>query len=474
MKKFKSIYLFSLLFVVAAAGCRKLVEVDAPITNPTSASLYTSDAKAASVLTSIYDRMSGNVPTFAQGQNGISFFAGLSADELETYPTVSSDLMAVYTNSPSAKQTSIWKDLYKYIYVANAAIEGIEKSTGGMTDSVKNRLTGEAKFMRAFLHFYAINLYGDAPLITSTDYRANAMASRTPKADVYKQIIVDLKDAENLLNNNYVTPTGAITTERVRPNKGAAIALLARTYLYTGDWENAEAEATKVIDNTAMYGLITDPDKVFLKNSKEALWQLQPVLNGYNSYDGYIFIRTTTPNALEPASLRADFLNNFEAGDKRKTAWVDSITVSSVKYYFPSKYNVKGGTISTPVTEYQTIMRLAEVYLIRAEARAQQSNVSGAQADLNVIRTRALLGGTTAGDKTSLLAAVEHERQIELFTEWGHRWLDLKRTGKIDEVMSVVTPLKGGTWNTNMQLYPIPGNEIILNPNLQPQNPGYN
>jgi len=251
--------------------------------------------------------------------------------------------------------------------------------------------------------------------------------------------------------------------------------LLARVYLYTEHWQDAETEATKVIGNTALYTLITDPNNAFLKNNKEALWQLQPVLNGYNSFDGFVFIRTSVPDLFyEPVSLRAAFLNNFELGDKRKTAWVDSITIDTDTYYYPTKYDVKGGDPGTAVTEYPTIMRLAEVYLIRAEARAQQNNVGGAQADLNVIRTRAGLANTSASDKVALLLAVEKERRIELFTEWGHRWFDLKRTGKIDAVMSMVAPLKGGgAWNTDMQLYPIPANEILLNPKLAPQNPGY-
>jgi len=118
------------------------------------------------------------------------------------------------------------------------------------------------------------------------------------------------------------------------------------------------------------------------------------------------------------------------------------------------------------------VLRLAEQYLIRAEARAQQNNVGGAQSDLNTIRTRAGLPNTTANDKTSLLAAIIHERQVELFSEWGHRWLDLKRSGNLDAMMAVVAPAKGATWSSNWQWYPIPSYEIVQDPNLV-QNPGY-
>ena len=98
--------------------------------------------------------------------------------------------------------------------------------------------------------------------------------------------------------------------------------------------------------------------------------------------------------------------------------------------------------------------------------------MTAAAADLNVIRQRAGLTNTTATGQQAILNAILHERQVEFFTEWGHRWFDLKRTGNVNAVMSVVTPQKGGIWNANWALYPIPISEITLNPNLK-QNPGY-
>ncbi len=118
------------------------------------------------------------------------------------------------------------------------------------------------------------------------------------------------------------------------------------------------------------------------------------------------------------------------------------------------------------------MMRLAELYLIRAEARAQQkTNLSGAAADINMLRTRAGLPPTTASTSDGLLAAVAHERQVELFTEGAHRWLDLKRTGQALPVLSVI-PLHSAI-NSIQLLYPVPTSEITADPNLT-QNPGYN
>ena len=115
---------------------------------------------------------------------------------------------------------------------------------------------------------------------------------------------------------------------------------------------------------------------------------------------------------------------------------------------------------------------MADQYLIRAEARAQQGNISGAQSDLNAVRLRAGLPATAAAGKADLLTAIAHERQIELFTEIGNRWFYLKRTGTIDAVMSTVAPQKGGTWASFKQLMPVPTSEITINPHLI-QTPGY-
>jgi len=121
------------------------------------------------------------------------------------------------------------------------------------------------------------------------------------------------------------------------------------------------------------------------------------------------------------------------------------------------------------------VLRVAEQYLIRAEARAHLNKLNDAIDDINVIRARASLGGLPyLQEQNGVLDAVAKERQIELFAEWGHRWFDLKRTGKIDSVMSQITPQKigGGMWNSYQQLYPIPRGEMISDPNLT-QNNGY-
>lgn len=462
----------AIMLVIVQTSCKKIVDVEGPDTSINAANVYLNNATASAVLTGVYTNMSKSI-----FQNGgipsLSFYLGLSADELTLYSgSTNVTYGAYYANALTNQNTlgsDFWNNLYQTIFVTNSAIEGLTVSNS-LTPGVKQQLLGEAKFMRAFCYFYLVNLYGDAPLALTTDHKINATLSRAPKNAIYQQIIIDLKDAQNQLSSNYLKANliGS-TTERVRPTKWAATALLARVYLYTGDNLNAAAQATAVINNSSTYNL-TNLNIAFLKNNSEAIWQLQPVLSGYNTQEARLFILPSSgpSNPLFPVYLNTDVVNSFEIGDQRKAIWTNNITVGVNNYFYSFKYKVSTGE----VTEYTMVLRLAEQYLIRAEARTKQNDFSGAQADLNVIRSRAGLPNTTANDNVSLLNAILHERQVELFTEWGHRWLDLKRTGNVDAVMGMVTPTKGGTWQTTDQLYPIPETELLKAPQLT-QNPGY-
>ncbi len=131
--------------------------------------------------------------------------------------------------------------------------------------------------MRAFFYFYEVNLYGNSLLLLTTDFKANGLAARVSPDLVYQQIITDLKDAQGLLNTNFVGSDGITTsTERSRPTSWAATALLARVYLYRKDYANAAIQASALISNSPQFSL-TDLNSAFLKNSTEAIWQLQPV-----------------------------------------------------------------------------------------------------------------------------------------------------------------------------------------------------
>jgi len=467
------------MFVLTLASCRKLVEAPPPVTTINTANVYTSDASAAAVLTSIYAKLSQFASYGNPGLTGASVFCGLSADELALYKgNTNPKYTAYYVNSLSATTygSEYWTFIYPYIFTCNAALAGLS-SSNSLTPVLKQELMGEAKFMRAYFYFYLVNLYGDVPLVTNTDYKSNANMSRTSQPKVYQQIIADLKDAQALLSSGYVDG-GALnsTTERVRPNKWAATALLARSYLYTGDWVNAEAQASTVINNSSLYSLV-DLNSVFLKNSSEAIWQLQPVNNLSNTEDAKFFvIPATGPSSKNPVFLSDTLYRSFDSADNRKTKWVKSVTVKGITYYFPFKYKVSAST--STVTEYLMMLRLGEQYLVRAEARAQQGNVAGGSVDLNSIRTRAGLGPVSGLGQAALIAAIARERRVELFTEMGQRWFDLKRTGSIDPVMAVITPQKannfnpGQQWNPIQSLYPLPVGDLSKDLNLK-QNAGY-
>jgi hypothetical protein len=479
----KYMFLWTYLIILSISSCKKLVEVDPPVTEITSAVVYDNNVSAAAAMSGVYDQMIASSSIYVSGTASLSLECGLMADELKNYNSSSIPYLQFYTNTLTgvdANGTSnyyFWSELYSEINRCNAVMEGLAKSTG-VTPALKQQLIGEAKFMRAFLHFYTVNLYGDVPLVLTTDYLINNAINRTPKAQVYQQIVQDLKDAQSALSDSFVDASGLATTERIRPNKGAASALLARVYLYLGDlthdvtnYKSADDQATSVI-NAGKYSLNVNLTQTFLGNSSEAIWQLKPVNPIYNTYDAYYFVLLGAPGTSQnPVALSSNLISSFEVNDKRFISWVGTKVSGGITYYYPYKYKVNLRNQS--LTEYLMVFRLAEQYLIRAEARAQQENVSGSQSDLNAIRTRAGLPNTTANDKASLLTAIAHERQVEMFTEWGHRWFDLKRTGMVDAIMSVITPSKGGgVWNSNKALMPLPLGDLQADQNLK-QNPGY-
>jgi len=321
-------------------------------------------------------------------------------------------------------------------------------------------------------------MFGDVPLALGTNYKVNEALSRSPKVQVYQQMITDMKDAQNLLSDHYLDGKLQNSAARVRPTRWAAGALLARVYLYTGDWANAETEASSIINNSLLYQLEA-LDNVFNVSSQEAIWQLQSVVAGHGTEEAYLFILPSSGTSSDnPVYLSSSLLSSIETNDQRKIKWISSVTPpSNPTYFYPFKYQ-ENTLASGSATQYLTVFRLAEQYLIRAEAQAQGAGggLPGAINDLNAIRNRAELPAYSgpSNNKDSVLAAILHERRIELFSEFGHRWLDLKRTGTVDAVMSVNTPMKtnGLPWKSYQQLYPIPIGEIQKDPNLV-QNPGY-
>tara|TARA_R110002050_G_scaffold24083_3_gene64268 strand:- start:21022 stop:22440 length:1419 start_codon:yes stop_codon:yes gene_type:complete len=442
-----------LLITVSFTACEGFVEIDLPKDQLATEAVFEDEGTALAALANIYAQMrDAGLTSGAQLATQMGYYT----DELDYFNPNSDSPFYEHGVLPSNSIiTGWWDGTYKRIYAANAVIEGAENSAS-LSLEAKNQLMGEGLFIRAYLHSLLVNLYGAIPYVNTTNYITNTTVSRLPVNNVYEQIVEDLILAESLLGDD-------VTGESVRPYKDVANALLAHMYLYTEQWALAESTATKLINN---FVLEPDLSKVFLKNASGSIWQYKPDPDTFaNALESMLIITGTTPGNV-PALSNA-LVNSFESADQRKSAWLGSVTDGTDIWYFSYKYKEDFETTSS--LEYSVLFRLAEQYLIRSEARAQLGNISGAQNDLNVIRNRAGLGNTPATTLDELQDAILQERRVELFTEKGQRWFDLKRLGKAGEVLGPIKP----SWKATDILLPIPESAILLNPNLLPQNDGY-
>ncbi|MCK7591276.1 RagB/SusD family nutrient uptake outer membrane protein [Subsaxibacter sp. CAU 1640] len=439
-------------------ACSDFIEADPPKNILISETVFNDPSTVESALANIYYNM--REQGMISGNFGLTPLLGIYGDELDYYG-FNADYAELYFNNVNATNTTIlnwWSQAYNLIYNANDIIKGVEGSSG-LTAEEKSYFKGQALFVRGYIHSLLVNLYGDIPYIKTTNYIENNSVSRLPLAEVNVNIIEDLVMAIELLENE-----GDASEEKVLPGQSAAKALLARMYLYNENWGLAESTASQLINN---YNLEPNLNDVFLKESSETIWQLKPGITPKNTQEAVQLIIQFIPG--QRYALTNSLLAAFESGDQRLTQWTESIsnTENTITLFFAHKY--KANLTETERLEYSIIFRLAEQYLIRAEARAHLGNILGSQQDVNVIRNRAGLENTTANTVNNLLDAILKERQVELFTEQGHRWFDLKRTDNANNVLSIVKPY----WQATDILLPIPETELEINPNLLPQNSGY-
>lgn len=457
MKKIK-ITLLGLMLLLNLVSCDSFVDVETPNSQLTGNTIFEDRTTANAAMIDIFSKLR-DTGLLAGATNGSAVCLGLYADELTYYGTTDDNISFIFNNSmlsTTSIASQLWNESYHQIYCANAVIYGCQNSTA-LSTSDKNQFIGEALFVRALVHFYLLNLYGDVPYITTTDYELNRLVTRLPTTEVYNRIIDDLDEAITLLPEAYVG------SERVRPNRATATALLARAYLYNGNWAEASNAASAVLNNSE-YVWETDIDKIFLKDCTATIWQFSPKLEGNNADEGTVFVFQTGPPPF--VGLTAELYNSFANDDLRKSHWITSVTDSSNTWYHANKYKQNNNTGTS--VEYSIVFRLAEQYLIRAEARARQGELSNAKQDLDMVRSLAGLPNTTAMTETEIIAAIQQERRFELFTEYGHRFFDLKRNGALNTVLPIV---KLG-WNSTDAHWPIPETELLANPNLTP-NPGY-
>jgi len=451
-----------LVFLIGLTSCDDFLEVGPNKSELDSELVFKNDNTAIAALEGIYHELQFN--GFASGNiQSVTFLGNTLADDAIEF-AVTNDRYDFYINTlrvDNSSNNSIWSSAYKQLYNTNALLEGIKENVD-LSETTKNRIKGEAKFLRAFIYYYLVHLYDEVPLVLTTNYHINKSLPRTTIENVYIQIQKDLEDALIYLPEDYIHSEG----EHIRPTKYAAYTLLARMALWQDKYDQSINYASEVIDS-GKYNLV-ELDDVFKANSVESIWQLVPVDPNIGANEGNLFIlenNPNTPNNRSSQSLTEDFSSIWEAGDLRYQNWIGIYTEGESNYYYPYKYKIKHGGDSE---EYSMVIRFAELYLIRAEAYAESGNVQASLDDLNKIRNRAGLPDWTAADVPDIEQAVLDERRRELFSEWGHRWLDLKRFGVIDEVLG----LKKFTWQPHAKLLPIPEQDILRNPFLT-QNPGY-
>ncbi|PRD45533.1 RagB/SusD family nutrient uptake outer membrane protein [Sphingobacterium haloxyli] len=455
MKKLSILYI-PIILVAIASSCKQLVQIDLPKDELTTEKVFSDSTNANAAIVGIYVRMQGGLNLCS---GSLSIYPALSADELYLASATEENGQFFANALLPINNTvgGIWSTAYSFIYDQNACIEGITQSDNIREDQ-KAELVAEARVIRAFLYFNLVNLYGAVPLVLTTDYDHSRTLSRMPVEVVYDQIISDLLYAKSTLP--------LTVDQNFRANSDAATALLARVYLYRGNYAAAIEQATEIIES-GRYTLAPTPNEVFSAQSTETIWNLLPVNPARATWEGFNFI-PSSPTRIPTYVLSEALLDSFDEDDLRASQWVGHSTVNGQIYAYPYKYKMRTSAGQTNVERY-VVLRLAEQYLIRSEAAAEMGDIQGSTADINVIRIRAGLLATADGyDREFILNEIAKQRRLELMCEWGHRWYDLKRTGVADAVLSNVKP----NWRPSAELFPIPQTQINRNPFLS-QNTGY-
>ncbi len=371
-----------------------------------------------------------------------------------------------------ATEREFWFEIYEAINAANAVINSDFTPASGVQTEF-NQLVGEAYAVRALAHFDLVRLYGQHYTFTAgathpgvpiiTEFDVTAKPSRNTVGEVYTQVINDFNQAISLmtLDNN----SGRFSTE-------VAQALLSRVYLYMEDWANAEAMATAVI-NSGRYSLVSNADYAnqFLDgDSPEAIMEIRFDLvdNPGSDHIGGMYKESGYGDYL-PAT---DLLNMIPAGDVRGTMFrTDANLGGAFGNLRVDKFPSEGSIIAT---DNVPVIRLSEVILNRAEARARQNNDAGAQSDLTMIQERGLATFVSPGNTgQALLDEILVERRIELAFE-GHGIFDSTRNQN-DVVRDDCTAPAGKcsiTYPNDRFVLALPLDELDVNPNIA-QNPGY-
>lgn len=486
----KKIIIISALFAstIAINSCRTdLLDVEPTASVSTQdLALYNNDAGAESFVNSIYAKfLDWNMSSFSW--IGITNILSDDADKGSSPGDSGSDkdlLDAINITATTPSFNEIWKAYYQGINRANQALSYLPQLNNA-DQNLRNRLTGEAKFLRAFMYFTLVRGWDDVPLVDHVPAAGNAaddamLLTRKNSAEVYAFIISDLEAAAAALPDK-----SAYTGNDVgRASKGAAYALLAKVYLYQKNWQKALDNANLVV-GYSLTPNFQDIYKVSGENNAESIFEIQgkggegmPGIQQYSQTQG---ARGAGGWGWGFGTPSQTLVNAFNAeGDterrdasiifRNSTLYDGRVVPATVEnpYYNYKAYssNFTGADDSDANIRY---LRYSEILLIKAEASNELGQTVQAANYLNEVRNRAGLSNTTAVTQADLRNAIWKERRLELALEHD-RWFDIVRTGQAASAMAA----DGKTFVTGKhELFPVPQAFIDESKGQSSQNPGY-
>ncbi|WP_310379849.1 RagB/SusD family nutrient uptake outer membrane protein [Flavobacterium sp.] len=450
--------------------------------------IYNNDAGAKSFVTAIYSKsLDWNMSSFSW--NGLSSMTSDDADKGSDPGDTGADkdkCDALTLDATSLSAQEVFEANYQGISRANIALLYLPKLDKANA-ALKTRLTGEAKFLRALMYFNLVRCFGGVPIVDhvpvpSSTEDTDMTLTRKSKEEVYAFIVADLLTAIDALPEK----SGYTVADLGRATKGAAHALLAKVYLYQGNWQGVKAQCALVTG----YNLTPNYATIWREAGEDNIESIFEI-RGYGGnpsqgIEGYMVsqgARGTSGWGWGFNTPTANLANSYEVGDLRKDATIvfagetmwDGRVVSPLvanpmyneKAYVSNTAEAFNGDWET--TKNIRVLRYAEVLLMQAEA-ANESGSGDVIGPLNTIRNRAGLANTTATGQVGLRTAIRAERRHELAFEHD-RWFDLVRTGQAQSAMAA----DGKTFVVGKhELFPIPQKFITQAAGKSTQNPGYN
>ncbi|MCJ8498614.1 RagB/SusD family nutrient uptake outer membrane protein [Chryseobacterium salipaludis] len=446
------------LLLFSAVSCEKMLVVDGPVEQLNTQQVFESVSTADAALSHLYSELqSGGF--ISGGSLGSGAVLGTYTDELISYSSsmqnATYDLYNNVQGSSNLTVKMVWGNAWSHIYMANAIIHGIKNSSTIPSDD-QRRIKGEALLVRTLLYLQLLQIFGDIPYTTTTDYQINQQLKKQSETEILSYLRQDAADAAELLSDEYRS------YERIYPNRKVAQMIHATVLLTAGDPATAEGVLRDIIASP-LYEMETNLEDTFQKEGTHILWQLKPLYFGEPTQEALLYyFQSTLPSSF---TLSDALVDSFAPGDLRKERWILPLAVNGKQYYRAVKYkNVESNT-----EEYSILYRLSEAYLMLAEAMIQQDKKNEALPYLNAVRRKAGLEPfQAAGSKQQMLDDLLQEYRHEFFTERGIRFTTLKRLGRLD----VLSSTKPG-WKTFHRRWPLPFSDLMLNNNLNPQNDGY-